>query len=105
MRPSQSSSIIHIHHTRTIIDHQAAIQRQLFGEQFTNMPFRCKIRFMLSLPASIRWAHPLVAEWFVQRYATPTEPQEQGWPHVLAGPTTLISAPTGAGRPLTPFLA
>jgi len=40
------------------------------------------------LPA-LAWAHPLVRDWFVQRFGTPTEPQEQGWPHILAGHTTL----------------
>src|SRR4030088_1324772 len=60
---------------------------------------------MSSLPDSLAWAHPLVAEWFVQRFATPTEPQEQGWPHILAGRTTLISAPTGSGKTLAAFLA
>ena len=60
---------------------------------------------MQSLPASLLWAHPLVAEWFVARFGTPTEPQEQGWPHILAGRTTLISAPTGSGKTLAAFLA
>ncbi|MGA7403097.1 MAG: DEAD/DEAH box helicase, partial [Candidatus Sulfotelmatobacter sp.] len=60
---------------------------------------------MSSLPASLAWAHPLVAEWFVHRFSTPTEPQEQGWPHILAGRTTLISAPTGSGKTLAAFLA
>ncbi|MGA7906646.1 MAG: DEAD/DEAH box helicase, partial [Candidatus Sulfotelmatobacter sp.] len=60
---------------------------------------------MPSLPASLAWAHPLVAEWFVQRFGTPTEPQEQGWPHILAGRATLISAPTGSGKTLAAFLA
>ncbi len=55
-------------------------------------------------PASLAWAHPLVAEWFVQKFGTPTEPQEQGWPHILAGRTTLISAPTGSGKTLAAFL-
>jgi ATP-dependent helicase Lhr and Lhr-like helicase len=41
----------------------------------------------------------------VQRFSTPTEPQEQGWPHILAGRTTLISAPTGSGKTLAAFLA
>ena len=59
---------------------------------------------VLLLP-SLAWAHPLVAEWFVQRFGTPTEPQEQGWPHILAGRTTLISAPTGSGKTLAAFLA
>jgi len=60
---------------------------------------------MQPLPASLAWAHPLVAEWFVRRFGTPTEPQEQGWPHILAGRTTLISAPTGSGKTLAAFLA
>src|SRR4051812_23133739 len=54
---------------------------------------------------SLSWAHPLVAEWFVNKFGTPTEPQEQGWPHILAGRTTLISAPTGSGKTLAAFLA
>jgi ATP-dependent Lhr-like helicase len=60
---------------------------------------------MSSFPASLDWAHPLVRDWFVQRFGTPTEPQEQGWPHILAGRTTLISAPTGSGKTLAAFLA
>ncbi|MGB9253949.1 MAG: DEAD/DEAH box helicase, partial [Candidatus Korobacteraceae bacterium] len=57
-----------------------------------------------AIPDSLSWAHPLVAEWFVSRFGTPTEPQEQGWPHILAGRTTLISAPTGSGKTLAAFL-
>jgi|tagenome__1003787_1003787.scaffolds.fasta_scaffold20986990_2 ATP-dependent Lhr-like helicase len=60
---------------------------------------------MQSTPSSLLWAHPLVAEWFVSRFGTATEPQEQGWPHILAGRTTLISAPTGSGKTLAAFLA
>src|SRR5215470_17868182 len=60
---------------------------------------------MQSLPSSLAWAHPLVADWFVRRFGTPTEPQEQGWPHILGGRTTLISAPTGSGKTLSAFLA
>ena len=60
---------------------------------------------MFSRSSSLAWAHPLVAEWFVQKFGTPTEPQEQGWPHILAGRTTLISAPTGSGKTLAAFLA
>ncbi len=59
----------------------------------------------MSVPSSLDWAHPLVAEWFVRKFGTPTEPQEQGWPHILAGRTTLISAPTGSGKTLAAFLA
>src|ERR1700736_5093821 len=60
---------------------------------------------MQSVPASLSWAHPLVRDWFVRRFGTPTEPQEQGWPHILAGQTTLISAPTGSRKTLAAFLA
>jgi ATP-dependent Lhr-like helicase len=56
------------------------------------------------IPASLAWAHPLVGEWFVRRFGSPTEPQEQGWPEILAGRTTLISAPTGSGKTLAAFL-
>src|SRR5438270_3193680 len=59
----------------------------------------------LQVPESLQWAHPIVQEWFVRKFATPTEPQEQGWPHILAGRTTLISAPTGSGKTLAAFLA
>ncbi len=41
----------------------------------------------------------------MHRFGTPTEPQEQGWPHILAGRPTLISAPTGSGKTLAAFLA
>jgi len=57
------------------------------------------------MPESLAWAHPLVADWFGRRFGTPTEPQELGWPHILAGKTTLISAPTGSGKTLAAFLA
>src|SRR6266536_3552667 len=53
----------------------------------------------------LSWAHCLVAEWFTHKFGTPTEPQELGWPHILAGRTTLISAPTGSGKTLAAFLA
>ena len=57
-----------------------------------------------SIPVSLSWAHPLVAEWFLAKFGSPTEPQEQGWPEILAGRTTLISAPTGSGKTLAAFL-
>src|ERR1700677_2827067 len=54
---------------------------------------------------SLEWAHPLVREWFVGKFGTPTEPQELGWPHILARKNTLICAPTGSGKTLAAFLA
>ncbi len=55
--------------------------------------------------AALEWAHPLVREWFARKFGTPTEPQEQGWPHILAQKDTLICAPTGSGKTLAAFLA
>jgi len=57
------------------------------------------------IPRALGWAHPIVQEWFVRRFVTPTEPQEQGWPEILAARNTLISAPTGSGKTLAAFLA
>jgi ATP-dependent Lhr-like helicase len=54
---------------------------------------------------SLDWAHPLVREWFHQNVGSPTEPQRQGWPTILAGKATLISAPTGSGKTFAAFLA
>ncbi|MFZ3333306.1 MAG: DEAD/DEAH box helicase, partial [Candidatus Acidiferrales bacterium] len=54
---------------------------------------------------SLEWAHPLVRDWFVNKFGTPTEPQEMGWPHILAKKDTLICAPTGSGKTLAAFLA
>jgi ATP-dependent Lhr-like helicase len=62
---------------------------------------RSKAAIVQTLP----WAHPLVNDWFVRTFGTPTEPQSLGWPHILAGRTTLISAPTGSGKTLSAFLA
>lgn len=49
--------------------------------------------------------HPLLARWFRERFAAPTEPQRLGWPAILAGKDTLIAAPTGSGKTLAAFLA
>ena len=78
----------------------------LLGEHFTKPPELFTINLMLfEVSPSLAWAHPLVQEWFTARFSTPTEPQEQGWPHILAGHTTLISAPTGSGKTFAAFLA
>jgi ATP-dependent helicase Lhr and Lhr-like helicase len=56
------------------------------------------------ISSGLEWAHPLVRDWFIGRFGTPTEPQVQGWPSILARETTLISAPTGSGKTLAAFL-
>jgi ATP-dependent Lhr-like helicase len=48
--------------------------------------------------------HPLVDEWFTQKFSTPSEPQLQGWPAIQAGRDVLIAAPTGSGKTLAAFL-
>ncbi|QHS53367.1 DEAD/DEAH box helicase [Edaphobacter sp. 12200R-103] len=58
----------------------------------------------LEIPTSLAWAHPVTAEWFLRRFGSPTEPQQDGWPSILAGNATLISAPTGSGKTLAAFL-
>src|SRR5579871_2700428 len=53
----------------------------------------------------LEWAHPLVRDWFLERFGSATEPQLAGWPSIVAGLSTLISAPTGSGKTLAAFLA
>src|ERR1700677_460470 len=53
---------------------------------------------------ALAWAHPVVQEWFTTKFGTPTSPQELGWPSILSGKPTLISAPTGSGKTLAAFL-
>jgi Lhr-like helicase len=49
--------------------------------------------------------HPVVATWFEQKFGSPTEPQERGWPAIQSGAHTLIAAPTGSGKTLAAFMA
>jgi len=59
--------------------------------------------FTLADP-NLAWAHPIVQEWFLTKFGSPTEPQIAGWPAILRGEPTLISAPTGSGKTLSAFL-
>jgi ATP-dependent helicase Lhr and Lhr-like helicase len=49
--------------------------------------------------------HPLLRQWFQERFASPTEAQRLGWPTILQQRNTLIAAPTGSGKTLAAFLA
>src|SRR6266850_23423 len=49
--------------------------------------------------------HPAVARWFGEKFGSPTEPQELGWPAIQSGGHTLIAAPTGSGKTLAAFFA
>ncbi|GAA0523036.1 DEAD/DEAH box helicase [Pigmentiphaga daeguensis] len=49
--------------------------------------------------------HPAVAAWFRQAFGSATEAQRRAWPHIRAGRSTLVAAPTGSGKTLTAFLA
>ena len=59
--------------------------------------------FTLTDP-NLAWAHPIVQEWFLTKFGSATEPQIAGWPAILRGDPTLISAPTGSGKTLSAFL-
>jgi len=48
--------------------------------------------------------HPLVREWFLSSFEAPTRAQEQAWPPIQSGSSTLLLAPTGSGKTLAAFL-
>ena len=48
--------------------------------------------------------HPLVRDWFRDRFGKPTPPQAAGWEEIARGRDTLIAAPTGSGKTLAAFL-
>jgi ATP-dependent Lhr-like helicase len=48
--------------------------------------------------------HPAIRAWFEGRFAGPTDAQAAGWPEIIAGRDTIISAPTGSGKTLAAFL-
>ncbi len=49
--------------------------------------------------------HPVISRWFEQKFGSPTEPQQRGWPAIQSGAHTLIAAPTGSGKTLAAFFA
>jgi ATP-dependent helicase Lhr and Lhr-like helicase len=59
---------------------------------------------MPEIPACLSAFHPLVREWFLSRYGSPTPVQREAWPEIEAGRHVLALAPTGSGKTLTAFL-
>ena len=48
--------------------------------------------------------HTLIQRWFLERFESPTPPQQEGWLSIVRGQPTLIAAPTGSGKTLAAFL-
>ena len=48
--------------------------------------------------------HPIVGEWFAERFGAPSAPQRMGWPAIASGAHALILAPTGTGKTLAAFM-
>jgi ATP-dependent Lhr-like helicase len=53
---------------------------------------------------SLHKFHPLVQQWFKERFGKPTDIQEKSWPKIAMGEHVLITAPTGSGKTLTAFI-
>lgn len=48
--------------------------------------------------------HPVLQQWWANRFDEPTEAQLEGWKAIRRGDDTLIAAPTGSGKTLAAFL-
>jgi ATP-dependent Lhr-like helicase len=60
---------------------------------------------MIRIAMPLSAFHPVINDWFRQRFGEPTEAQRLGWPHIAEHRDTLIAAPTGSGKTLAAFLA
>ncbi len=49
--------------------------------------------------------HPLIRQWFIDKYGEPSPIQKASWPRISAGESLVATAPTGSGKTLTAFLA
>ncbi|HEB29249.1 MAG TPA: DEAD/DEAH box helicase [Spirochaetes bacterium] len=48
--------------------------------------------------------HPVIRDWFTEKYGLPTDAQEKSWPLIADGKHVLLTAPTGSGKTLAAFL-
>jgi ATP-dependent Lhr-like helicase len=48
--------------------------------------------------------HPTLQRWFDESFEEPTPAQQQAWPAIAQGQSTLLLAPTGSGKTLAAFL-
>ena len=48
--------------------------------------------------------HPVVADWFRERYGGPTTVQSLAWPEIASSSHVLVCSPTGSGKTMTAFL-
>src|SRR6266571_5160142 len=108
---------------RMAIALQSLLQRQINGISFLHRGFFGRLAFVTGLDTNDRMRemnelpgrpkpgrlkagfHPLIQQWFQQRFAGPTEAQRLGWPAIQKRLDTLIAAPTGSGKTLAAFLA
>ena len=58
----------------------------------------------LTEPQLFSALHPELAAWFAQRFTHFSPAQRAAVPEILAGHSTLLSAPTGSGKTLAAFL-
>jgi ATP-dependent Lhr-like helicase len=56
------------------------------------------------MSAPVSSFHPLIHQWFLEKYGTATDIQEKTWPAVASGGHVLVTAPTGCGKTLAAFL-
>src|SRR4030043_2035187 len=54
--------------------------------------------------SSLNLFHPLIKEWFIGKYNSPTDIQDMTWPEIASDKNVLVTAPTGSGKTLTAFL-